>query len=382
MEKLSKETVRQLTSAQDGTCISIFMPLYSAPPESKQNHIRFKNLLSEVKHQCRDWCSSGTNIEALLDPLDDLLQDPFFWEAGDRGLALFRSRKLYRIFHLPRPIRESCMVNDRFHIKPLLPFLEEDMLFFLLALDLNDAKLYRCDRFDIEEIPLENTPCSLDEALKYDDPEQQLQFHTGTPSSPTKRAAIFHGQGIGVDEARHKEDIGRFFSRLQKGIHDALRKEEAPLLLAGVEYLHPLYTETNQYHNVMTKGILGSPSRMTEQELHRKGLELVKSIYDEHREQALKRYSDLSRTERATEDVEQVVRAAFFGQVDTLLAAHDKHIRGDFDSSTGLVTSSAYSRNDLIDLAATQTLLHGGEIFMLGSDEMPASSPLAALLRY
>jgi hypothetical protein len=48
---------------------------------------------------------------------------------------------------------------------------------------------------------LEDVPTSIAEALKYDDPEKNLQFHTGTTGGGGgERSAMFHGQGAGNDE--------------------------------------------------------------------------------------------------------------------------------------------------------------------------------------
>jgi len=47
-------------------------------------------------------------------------------------------------------------------------------------------------------VELEDVPQSIAEALRYDDPEKSLQFHTGTSGGGNgERAAMFHGQGIG-----------------------------------------------------------------------------------------------------------------------------------------------------------------------------------------
>jgi len=47
---------------------------------------------------------------------------------------------------------------------------------------------------------LGDTPRKIEDILKYDDPEKQLQYHTGTSSGKGKRSAIFHGHGVGTDD--------------------------------------------------------------------------------------------------------------------------------------------------------------------------------------
>ena len=42
----------------------------------------------------------------------------------------------------------------------------------------------------------------------------------------------------------------------------------------------------------------------------------------------------------------------------------------------------AVFREDLLDLAAVQTLLHGGTIYAVEPEQVPGGGPLAALFRY
>jgi hypothetical protein len=37
---------------------------------------------------------------------------------------------------------------------------------------------------------------------------------------------------------------------------------------------------------------------------------------------------------------------------------------------------------ELIDLAAAQTLLHGGTVYLVAPEQAPEAAPLAAILRY
>lgn len=80
-------------------------------------------------------------------------------------------------------------------------------------------------------------PKNLAEALNYDTYKKQLQFYSGTPRTTGKNGAIFYGAGI--EDA--KERIHEYFQLINKGLHDLLREEHAPLILAGVKYLLPIY---------------------------------------------------------------------------------------------------------------------------------------------
>jgi len=85
--------------------------------------------------------------------------------------------------------------------------------------------------------------------------------------------AKFHGQGVGIDEA--KEDILRYFQHIDRGLHALLKDETAPLMLAGVEYLFPLYQEANTYPHLLEQGITGNPDKLKAETLREKAWDIV-----------------------------------------------------------------------------------------------------------
>jgi len=259
MELITKKDLKELISKEGDLCISIFMPTYKTVPDTRQNPIRFSNLLKEAERLLDEVEIAATEKEQLQKPLINLANDQMFWLQQSDGLALFVSKGFFKYYRLPEPFEEVVTVTDLFCIKPLIPLLSGWGQFFVLAISLHEIKLLRCSRYTAVEIPIEGVPGSLEEALQYDDFEEQLQFHTGTPGGAGKRPAIYHGHGAAGDERRHKTDILRFFQRVDKGLHEVLKEEKVPIVLAGVEYLLPIYREANSYNYLMDNWIPGNP---------------------------------------------------------------------------------------------------------------------------
>ena len=63
-------------------------------------------------------------------------------------------------------------------------------------------------------------------------------MHSAMRGSLGKQAAVFHGQG-GHNET-HKDDLLQYFRLVDASLETVLRESQAPLLLAGVDYLLPL----------------------------------------------------------------------------------------------------------------------------------------------
>ncbi|MBW2540196.1 MAG: hypothetical protein JRE27_11405, partial [Deltaproteobacteria bacterium] len=235
MELFSHESLKKLMKKQKGVCVSIFMPTHRTPIERQKNQIRFKNLLREAEKTLITMKIPKQNICDFLEPAHNLFREMLFWGNQSEGFALFLSQEVFSPYRLPIKFSELVVVTDRFHIKPLLPILSGDGRFYILAISQNEVRLFQCTRHSVNDVDLKEMPRNLAEALKYDDAEKQLQFHTGTPGGRDKRSAVFHGHGDGIDNS--KDNILRYFRQIDKGLHELIGDDGFPIVLAGVDYL-------------------------------------------------------------------------------------------------------------------------------------------------
>jgi hypothetical protein len=384
MNILSARHLKQLIEAQQRNCISLYMPTGRRGPEIRQNPIRFKNLLQKIERKLEKKLRTP-EVESLLEPAYDLLGDSRLWEFPGDGLAVFLSPEMVRYYRLPMPMPKLVIVADRFHIKPLVPMLSGDGRFYLLALSLNQVKLFQCTHHSVLEVHLEKVPTSLEKALRYDDPERQLQYHTGTPGKGGKRAAVYHGQGVGVDEAQHKKEILRFFQQLDKGLHEVLPEGRAPLVLAGVEYLLPIFRRASDHSAIVEEHIPGNPQEQPIEKLHRRAWSLVEPIFLKGQQSAIDRYLHLSGASQASAEIAEIVPAAFYDRVDTLFVARGRQRWGSFDPASGSVRLGEKEQSgeeDLLDTAAAYTLINGGTVYAPEPEKMPRQTLAAAVFRF
>jgi hypothetical protein len=361
------------------------MTTHRAGVEIQQDPIRLKNLLGEAEEVLVTMGLRSPEAGELLEPAQELLGDYEFWQHQSDGLAIFLSLKLFRAYRFPLEFDELVVVTDRFHVKPLLPLLSGDGRLYVLALSQNEVRLLQGTRYSVGEIDLEGVPKSLAEALRHDDPEKQFQFHTQTqtPGGQGDRAAVFHGHGVVSEE--DKENILRFFQKVDRDLQDVLSDEEAPLVLAGVEYLLPIYAKANTHPHLLSHGIEGNPEALSWEELHERAWAIVQPRFQKAQLEAIAQYEQLVSTEQASHDIRTIVPAAHYGRVDTLFVAVGLQRWGAFDPQTNTIDIHGEEEpgdEDLLDLAAVQTLLHGGEVYALEPTEVPDGVPLAAVFRY
>jgi hypothetical protein len=253
----------------------------------------------------------------------------------------------------------------------------------VLALSKNSVRLFKGHRHGMSGVELSDVPRSLAEALRTDDPEKQLQWHTGTPPAPGERAAMFHGHGASVDA--EKKNLLRFVQLLDRGLRPFLGGDRVPLVLAGVDHVTAVFRERTKYPAVMEERIAGNPDDLSSEELHKRAWAIMEPRFATAREDAVEQYRRLARTDKTAGDIKNVVRAAVEGRVRTLLVAVDAQKWGIVTPASGEVALSEQGAGgsvDLLDYATVQTLEHGGTAFPFRSEAMPGASPVAALLRY
>jgi hypothetical protein len=384
MDMLSKKELEELTGRPEGPCASIFLPTHRAGVETRQDPIRLKNLLGQAREMLVARGLRTTEVDRILEPAQGLLENELFWRHQGDGLALFLSPGVFHSYRLPLSFEELAIVTDRYHLKPLLPLLAGDGRFYVLALSQNEVRLLGASRYSADEVELgDDVPESLADALKLDDPEKQLQFHTGSSGGGgAGRSAVFHGHGAEDDS---KDDILRYFRKIDRGLRDVLKGQEAPLVVAGVDYLLAIYREANTYPGLVEEGMMGNPEELSVEELHERAWKIVGPHFSEARREATERYAELAGTGKTSTDPREVVLAAYYGRVDTLFVAYGVRRWGVFDPGTGEVDlhdEPEAGDGDLLDFAAVQTVLNGGAAYLTDLEKMPGGADVGCVFRY
>lgn len=83
--------------------------------------------------------------------------------------------------------------------------------------------------------------------------------------------------------------------------------------------------------------------------------------------------------------IKAIVPEAYAGRIGILFVAVDRHLWGSFDPHTMTVSvhlQAVCGNEELLDLAAMQTLLHGGAVYAVEQRHVPGETLAAALFRY
>jgi len=377
MSMLSRPELRALIEAPRQPSVSIYMPTHRIG-DTKQDQIRLKNLLREAEARLIGSGLRAAEARTVLEPASRLLTDTLFWQYQADSLAIFASPEVFHSYQPPYTFTELVVSAERFHIKPLLPMFFNDRLFYVLAVSQNQVRLLQCTRNSYWEVTPEEVPASMAEALKYDQREKQHQYHTVGKGPP-----ISHGHGICKDY--DKVNILRYFQQIDRGLHEVLREEQAPLVLVAVDYLHPIYREANKYACLLDEGIKGNPDEWSNSELQRRAWSIMESRFRTEQDKALSQYQEAAGRGLTSNVLKEAVLAAYDGRVATLFVAVGVQKWGAFDPAqrkVRLYQKATPGTEDMLDFAAVRTLVKGGTVYALEPGKIPGGTQIAAILRY
>ena len=385
MDILNPAALKSLIAQQGKWCVSIYMPTHPVGRDQQQDPIRLKNLLAEAETKLLANGLRRPEAQKFMRPAEELLWNRDFWQHQGEGLAIFLTNDFSQVYRLPVEFEEQLHTGNGFYIKPLLPCLGRGIKFYVLAVSLRNVRLFEGDADTVSEIKL-NFPTSMEEALWADQPEKYLNMHSGSISMGQGKggAGVFHGHDP-ADEV--KTNILRFFQSVDGGLNGVLEDKNIPMVLAGVDYLLPIYREASSYHNLLEDAIVGNPEREKPKDLHDKAWKIVRPLFEESQKKAYEKFEQLNgqKSDLAVKDIKTAVKAAVVGQVETIFVPLGKQKWGHYDAQNHKVITNAEpgpENEDLFDMAATQTILNSGQVFAVPLEQMPGGGEVAAILRY
>lgn len=380
--EVSRELIEELACFDaDGPLLSLYLPAALEVDERKQNEIRLKNLLKEAYAKLEALGMSSTEAGELVDTVRNASLDRDMWTAHGRGFAVFAGRGFIRHVSLPTPARELSVAGFRFHLKPLIDALAYRGRFWLLALSQNDVRLYTGDGVSIAAVnPGSEVPRSLTEVVGRQPAGKQTHFHSSDRGGD---AATFHGMGAGKDDL--KPEIEQFVRAVADGLERFWKLDEAPVVLAGTEYLRWTYRQVSPSAHRVRGEIDGNVEDLAEQDLHAQAWRIVREQQDARRAEALERLDHSDARTPVSRELDDVVRAARDGRIDTLFIAADVECWGRYDDDERSIARRDEPMPgdvDLLDRAAVESWLKGGQVYVVPAADIPGQADAIAGLRY
>lgn len=384
MERFSFSELKVLMDRIGGIRVSIFMPTHIGGGQNPQDIVRYKNLVQDAENRLVRTGLRSPEAKRLLKPAKALQQNNVFWRQQTGGLALFMAANQFFVYYrIPLPLNELVVTGERFHIKPLIPLLAGSGVFYVLAISQNRVRLLECTAYSEVEITPETVPTNIADVIPSEGESREVMRFGVKSVAGGGDASVFHGTGI--SPAHKKRDIVAFFRKVDTAISSLLKQETAPLVLAAVDYLQPLYRTVNTYAHLLPDGVIGNPDELDENTLRTKALAIAEPYFQQSEKEAIGQYHQSAGTGLTSTEIKDVIEAAYTGRIKFLFAAIDVQRWGQFNianHSVVLHEQAQLEDQDLLDLAIYYTLLNSGTIFVKDPTDIPDGKSIAAVFRY
>jgi protein required for attachment to host cells len=362
--------------------LSIYMPTHKTFPEAEQDPIRLSNALKEAEKQLAEADVGGR--EDLISAARQRTEDHTFWRYQDHGLAVLIEDGATRWLKLPKEVPELTIVGERYHVRPLIDIFADSGRFHILAATRDSVRFFDAAEREFEEMKVDDLPSSLDEVKSRTDFEDQTGYHArsrGSAASPK-----YHALGESAEDYEAVE-LEQFARSVAKAVDNHLSGDAAPLILVAQPRLLGRLRQELRYGNVAEDDVQRDPTSLGDKELHAKAWTIAGPLLREPRDALRERCrawiegADIP----ASDDLQELICSADEGRIGTLLLAPDANVWGQYDEQRRLVSRSednAPDNEDLLNLLAVKTLMHGGEVISLSHDLAEKAGPAVGLYRY
>jgi len=381
IDAISETDLRNLAQTHADYCVSIYLPTARIGPGSDQVPIRLKNLVGSARKELEELGLKRSQIDNLLAPVAELKSDHDLLKSLDRGLAIFVSADRVFSYRLQREVDEVVVVTDRFHLKPLIPSVAGETTFHILAISQNRVRLLRGDRYGVAELTVSDVPSDMAQALAYDDREAQLHSHGARKVGAGRVSATFHGHG-GIKDTTGA-DLDRFLGMVASGVAKVIDDPKSPTVLAGVDELVSRFRAAKNSLALVDEAVKGNSDTLDTAELHRRAWPLVEKEFDRTRSSDVDWFE--AHPDVVQSDIGEVVSAAGDGRIECLFVPVGVRQWGIVDSENRAVLNHEARQpgdHDLLDVAAVETILRRGRVYVVAPDSVPGGGVVAARLRY
>jgi hypothetical protein len=404
MKSSEQSALTTLAGHHGWPAVSLYLPTHRLAEQRPQDRIRLRNLTRSAAEALVAGGMRAPEADTLLAPAVALVDDDTFWRTGTEGLAVFVSSDGVNVLRLGTSVPEQVVAGDRFYLRPLVVASRGDLGFFALAVDRAGCRLLRGDEVSIQEVTLEGVPSSLADELRYDEAQSGVQYSSvPAPQSaagggrPT--GAIFHGHGGEKDT--DKINLERYLRKIEGAVSKLIASESSrPLILMGVDYALAMYRSLNTSPSLVDEQVTGATDALALHAIHAKALEALQPVFTAVSDGRLDEITEHEGSAVVLRDVTKIVKAAATGRVKSLFFDDSTGPFGTFSRETlevddicadapRLLREDSRPEDaadsdcgwDLVDLAAAETILNGGEVYGFGGEDAPVRG-VVALLRY
>jgi len=379
MATLTAAHVRTLLTPPAPPCVSLYMPTHRGGGlDRRDDPIRYRNLVRRADERLRAKHPAAV-ARRIVERFEPLLDDTAFWTGTLDGLAAFGTAETFEAHRLPRAVPELLLVNDHFHLKPLLRITQSADRFQVLGVTRTETFLWEGDRYGLNRIDTAGLIPTFDAAVgtELTEPDRSRMTRGGRGDS----SGHFSGQGARKGEL--DTDTEKFFREVDHAVTDRVSEpSKLPMVLVALPQHQTEFRKHSHNRFLLPAGVEADPGALTPDRLVRDAWAVVEPKYLDRLARLNDDFGTAVARQKGSVLVADVARAGRDGRIGVLLVDADKELRGKVDVATGELHFGDPEADDLFDDMAELALRTGGDVIVVPHDKMPSDTGLAAIYRF
>lgn len=315
VDTLAFDTVVE-ADAQSGPKVTFYVPTEVQTTTAGRSAAILSTQLKTAVARLREEGWSDSAAEDLLAPVRALTTDSTYWRQQSRGLVVFAAQDFFQATRIPIEVADSVTVADHFHVRPVVPIVENAGRAYVLALSKNSVRLFDATRNSIEQMPQGAIPEDFRDVIG-ELPEPQLQHRPVGGGQ-----ASFHGHG-GSDETDTM-----LTQKYLRAVGEAVAKElgtarSQPLVLASVAEYLPIFRDVCPYPVIHDEVIAGNPEHTTPDDLRSEAWKRLRGRSAAQEKDESEKALTQAHNGKGSFDLAEIAASARGGRVDTLYLPRD-----------------------------------------------------------
>ncbi|WP_434051643.1 MAG: hypothetical protein RDA78_20475 [Roseibium sp.] len=360
--------IKKLARKRNPVSVSFTLRTTPVTQDAQQDRTKFSNLAHEAVQEVSDGRLTKSEISDLEANLADIVEDDDFWGRQYESLVVFATPESVRTYRLPNHLNDTIEISDRFHLTPLLRAVAFPHNAVALVLGQNDVRVIEIngDR-PAGEIKVSGMP---------DDAASVAGKSSILGRAPKGRLQGSEGQ---------KVHLLAYSRRVDAALRPLLAGRDIPLVLVAHKPMRSIFLSVCSYDNVLHGQPEGASEESSDADIASASRQLIDAHYEDQLKSVRETYAARVNDRRASDSVSEAGRLGTFGAVDTLLVNMETAVPGTIDAVTGEVAFSDSAGPDTYDVLseiASRVIQTGGDVLSVRQNDLPGSTPLAALLRY
>lgn len=369
MAKIGRELLQQLTSEQvKGPFVTIMLNTHVAHQEVEKEQLKFKNFIKEAKKRYKkrypefDW-------SLIQQKADELLASADFWRSGSTSVAVILTPQDTFIHRLSIEVDDQYYVGDTPYLLAIIKNDQFNYPYYLLALNRDSMNLYKMENKKLAVVALpEDAPTTIEIALG----EELTGGSANFRSSSNATGDASHGTNTKEEEVAI--DWSNYYLAISNYLKAFLDVEERlPIYLYGLPENQTLFRKIAKSLNIdRAISVPNSPTQLSVREIE-KNLERITEEL----------------TAKETASYQKLIEGKFFDQLaDIKQGSKTGRISDLFIATSNLIPDfgedpdTEYDWRQELNQLSIDTIIHGGDVYVLEQSKAPGERSLIATLRY